>query len=395
MAFTLISISGLDDAGSSITFSKGMCKIKNPNGWTMATIPQAAGLYRLVNLYKLNHSGHANIAAGKMSISEAHHKLGHISHTTIKHGITSGWWWAYSSHTLLCPPIFTFLSFSFHHQSSTTHHTNATFHVTCTNLCDHHQLYPIPITLSAWHHIVDLAYDLWTTLCYFEFLVPFQLPDAPTCGPTGHKPLCHVVRALSLVLLHTNLVLVFVYHLYFSLLYLPQKKEVFPPEFRLSSFCPIIHLAPLCTFALFHTSDLPHTLIPSHTFISHHLALPAMMLGDHPLPPYCTLRASLGPCVSLGLILLASQPPFPNSDSRHTFVYIYVCLMLCGYIVFHRILSSRALSLVSTLTVSYPLLFLNQYTLVSFPSWSDPVFPVQDAAGLHFFWNIHKGSQSL
>ena len=33
---------------------------------------------------------HVNVAAGKMSISEAHRKLGHISHTAIKHAITSG-----------------------------------------------------------------------------------------------------------------------------------------------------------------------------------------------------------------------------------------------------------------------------------------------------------------
>ena len=65
MAFTLVSISWLDDAGSSVTFSKGMCIINNP-------------------------LGHANIAVGKMSISEAHCRLGHISHTVIKHAITSG-----------------------------------------------------------------------------------------------------------------------------------------------------------------------------------------------------------------------------------------------------------------------------------------------------------------
>ena len=91
MAFTLISISWLNNAGSSITFHKGMCIIKNPNGQTMATIPQADGLYRLVDPYRMNRSGHANIEAGKMSISEAHRKLGHISHTAIKHAITSGW----------------------------------------------------------------------------------------------------------------------------------------------------------------------------------------------------------------------------------------------------------------------------------------------------------------
>ena len=32
MAFTLVSISWLDNAGSSVTFHKGMCTIKNPNG---------------------------------------------------------------------------------------------------------------------------------------------------------------------------------------------------------------------------------------------------------------------------------------------------------------------------------------------------------------------------
>ena len=32
---------------------------------------------------------HANVATGKMSISEAHCKLGHISHTAIKHAVTS------------------------------------------------------------------------------------------------------------------------------------------------------------------------------------------------------------------------------------------------------------------------------------------------------------------
>ena len=56
----------------------------------MATIPQADGLYGLFDLYKSNPLGHVNIVAGKMSISEAHCRLGHISHTTIKHAITSG-----------------------------------------------------------------------------------------------------------------------------------------------------------------------------------------------------------------------------------------------------------------------------------------------------------------
>ena len=161
------------------------------------------------------------------------------------------------------------------------HHANMTFCATHTNLYDHHQLYPIPIALSAQHHIVDLAYDLQTTLLYFPFLVPFQLPDAPCCRPTSHKPLCLTVRALLPVLPHTNLVLIFVYHLYLSLLYLPLKRRKFSQEFGLSLFCLI---APLHTFTLLSTSNSPHTLVLSCTFVLHCLTLLAITLGDCPYP---------------------------------------------------------------------------------------------------------------
>ena len=60
----------------------------------------------------------------------------------------------------------------------------------------------------AWHHIVDLSYDLWTTLFYFPFLVPFLLPNMSCCGPTDHKPSHHMVRILPSVLPHMNLVLI-------------------------------------------------------------------------------------------------------------------------------------------------------------------------------------------
>ena len=47
MAFTLISISQLDDANCLVTFGKAMCTIKDAKGHIMATIPQADGLYHL------------------------------------------------------------------------------------------------------------------------------------------------------------------------------------------------------------------------------------------------------------------------------------------------------------------------------------------------------------
>jgi hypothetical protein len=80
----------LDEANCSVGFRKGMCTIKNSEGCTMATIPCVNGLYHLLGPSTKSYLDQANVAAGKMSISEAHCKLGHISHTTIKHAISTG-----------------------------------------------------------------------------------------------------------------------------------------------------------------------------------------------------------------------------------------------------------------------------------------------------------------
>src|SRR5882762_1282926 len=90
MAFTLISVGHLDKADCAVSFQKGMCTIRNPKGRIMGTIPRANGLYRLVNFSKGSRTDHANVAAGKMSISEAHRKLGHISHSAIRNAISTG-----------------------------------------------------------------------------------------------------------------------------------------------------------------------------------------------------------------------------------------------------------------------------------------------------------------
>jgi hypothetical protein len=90
IAFTLISVGRLNKGNCSVTFQKGMCTIRNPEGRIMGTIPQANGLYHLTNSSRGNHTDYANVATGKISISEAHHKLGHISHTTIRNAILSG-----------------------------------------------------------------------------------------------------------------------------------------------------------------------------------------------------------------------------------------------------------------------------------------------------------------
>ena len=86
MAFTLISISRLDKAGYSVTFNKGMCTIRNPNAKTIATIPHRDRLYKLVG-NQLKGPETANTASGKMSINEAHRKLGHIAHSAVRYAI--------------------------------------------------------------------------------------------------------------------------------------------------------------------------------------------------------------------------------------------------------------------------------------------------------------------
>ena len=64
--------------------------IKNPTRKTMATIPHSNGLYHLASPEAIKHADYANVAMVKMTIAEAHCKLGHISHAAIKHTISTG-----------------------------------------------------------------------------------------------------------------------------------------------------------------------------------------------------------------------------------------------------------------------------------------------------------------
>ena len=90
MAFTLISISRLDKAGYQVTFKKGMCAIFNPKGQVIAMIPHSNGLYRIIGKHNKD-KGMAAVASGKMSISEAHRKLGHLAYGAVTHAISKGY----------------------------------------------------------------------------------------------------------------------------------------------------------------------------------------------------------------------------------------------------------------------------------------------------------------
>jgi len=91
MAFTLISIGRLDKAGCQIVFYGGMCTIINANRRTIATMPHSDGLYKISASKQSNQKDSANVVSGKMSISEAHRKIGHIAHSAIKHAVLNNY----------------------------------------------------------------------------------------------------------------------------------------------------------------------------------------------------------------------------------------------------------------------------------------------------------------
>ena len=90
MAFTLLSISKLDKADHKVIFHKKMCTIMNPKGHTIVKIPHSQGLYCVLSSPQSPTQLTANSASEKLSISEAHHRLGHISSAAIRHTVLKG-----------------------------------------------------------------------------------------------------------------------------------------------------------------------------------------------------------------------------------------------------------------------------------------------------------------
>jgi hypothetical protein len=90
--FTLISIGRLDDVGCKMIFGDGTCEITSPGkqGRTIGKIPKEGNLYHLHALYSSQFADAANAVTAKLSISDLHRKMGHISHEMICHMIKSG-----------------------------------------------------------------------------------------------------------------------------------------------------------------------------------------------------------------------------------------------------------------------------------------------------------------
>ena len=71
-----------------LPFRKGCAPFATPKGTSWAQFHRP--MDHLTNSSRANCTNYANVATGKISISEAHCKLDHISHTTIRNAISSG-----------------------------------------------------------------------------------------------------------------------------------------------------------------------------------------------------------------------------------------------------------------------------------------------------------------
>ena len=84
MGCTLISISQIDQAGSSVAFQDRKCVIRNPKNQVVAQIPRSNGLYQVEET-----SFHA-LSAETLTLDELHRRHGHVAHSTLKKMVSEG-----------------------------------------------------------------------------------------------------------------------------------------------------------------------------------------------------------------------------------------------------------------------------------------------------------------
>jgi len=94
MAFTLMSVSSIDQAGFSLFIKGGSCIICSLKSNIIGCIPLVQGLYRVGGSFNPFLAPSANSASKLMSISELHCKMGHINHNNlqklVKEGMVTG-----------------------------------------------------------------------------------------------------------------------------------------------------------------------------------------------------------------------------------------------------------------------------------------------------------------
>jgi hypothetical protein len=90
MAATLISVPQIDAAGYWAIFGGGKCVIDDPQRKKVVELPMVQGLYQSAG-DDCRGEDRANMAAQKLTLSEAHRVLGHISHGAVRDGINHGY----------------------------------------------------------------------------------------------------------------------------------------------------------------------------------------------------------------------------------------------------------------------------------------------------------------
>ncbi|OAX33269.1 hypothetical protein K503DRAFT_700691 [Rhizopogon vinicolor AM-OR11-026] len=84
----LITTNRIAAAGLAVYFEGNKCKILSPSPQctVIAEIPQVDGLYAIAG----QHKHHATIAKGRLTVSELHCALGHISQSAVKLAVENG-----------------------------------------------------------------------------------------------------------------------------------------------------------------------------------------------------------------------------------------------------------------------------------------------------------------
>ena len=93
MAFTLISVSCIDNAGFAIHVEDSMCKISTPKPKprVIGQIPLLRGLYRVPHISPSPPLYHqAALATRLMTITELHQKMGHVNHDDLRRMVKEG-----------------------------------------------------------------------------------------------------------------------------------------------------------------------------------------------------------------------------------------------------------------------------------------------------------------
>jgi Reverse transcriptase (RNA-dependent DNA polymerase)/gag-polypeptide of LTR copia-type/GAG-pre-integrase domain len=95
MAFTLISVTRMTNAGFSCTMKGKTCTVTNPSNKIIGRIPEIRGLYRVTdNTTTKTETESANTTSQLLTISQLHRIMGHINHDDlrkmVKEGIVEG-----------------------------------------------------------------------------------------------------------------------------------------------------------------------------------------------------------------------------------------------------------------------------------------------------------------